>query len=76
MYKLHYNYKILTLHNLQLTIRESTYTLINSEFTIVTYKMLFYITYLQYSTYYIRHYLLTKPCIKLLSFLQYAILLT
>ena len=59
LYSLHYNYIIIilkgTLQNLQLTILKSTYTLLNSEITVVTYKMLLYITYtyLQYSTYYI-----------------------
>ena len=41
-----------------------------------TNKILFYITHLQHSTYYTRHYLLTKPRIKLLDYLQCAILLT
>ena len=45
LYKLHYNYKILTL---QLTILESICTLLNSEFTIVTYKMSLTIRYISY----------------------------
>ena len=48
----------------------------NYEFVIGTNKMLFCITHLQYSSYYKWHYLLTKPCTKLLNCLQCAILLT
>ena len=56
---------------------KSTYTLLNYEFVIGTNKMLFYITQLQYSTYYMRPYLPTnKPCMKLLNCLQCATLLT
>ena len=63
-------------YNLQHNI-ESTLTLLNYEFEQNnTNKILFYITHLQYSTYYTRHNLLTKPCIKLQDCLQCATLLT
>ena len=63
-------------YNLQHNI-ESTLSLLNYEFEQNnTNKILFYIILLQYFTYCTRHYLLTKPYVKLLHYLQCAILLT
>ena len=65
-------------YNLQHNIT-STYTLLNYEFVTSTNTLLTYTYNTPLTTYditYIRHYLLTKPCIKLLNCSQCAMSLT